>query len=196
VAVLVSSKMSGTIPSALGAKEQLPDVPIRVVDSFGVAMSLRYCVEAAARAAQAGKSLDEIVAAAEAMRHRVHFLFAVDTLEYLHRGGRIGGAKALFGTALSIKPLLHFENGQIEPLMQVRTKRKAIATMLDEAEKRLAGGKMVEVAVLENLYRAANWKIENPSQGHTKENSNRIRFNVTVPSEGESVIRYTAHYSW
>ncbi len=54
----------------------------------------------------------------------------------------------------------------------------------------------VEVAVLENLYRAANWKIENPSQGHTKENSNRIRFNVTVPSEGESVIRYTAHYSW
>lgn len=54
----------------------------------------------------------------------------------------------------------------------------------------------VDVAVLENLYRAANWKIENASQGHSKENSNRIRFEVSVPSEGESVIRYTVHYTW
>ena len=54
----------------------------------------------------------------------------------------------------------------------------------------------IDVAVLENLYRAANWEIKNASQSHGKENSNRIRFDVTVPSEGERVIRYTAHYSW
>ena len=54
----------------------------------------------------------------------------------------------------------------------------------------------VKVAVLENLYRSANWKIENASQGHSKENSNRIRFDVTVPSEAEGVISYSVHYSW
>jgi DegV family protein with EDD domain len=149
VAVLVSSKMSGTIASALSAQEELPDLNIRVVDSFATAMALGFCVLAAARAAQQGQSIDEVAAAAEDMRERVHFLFAVDTLEYLHKGGRIGGAKALMGTVLSIKPLLHFQNGQIEPLMSVRTKKKAIATMLDVAEERLSGGKMVEAAVLD-----------------------------------------------
>ena len=54
----------------------------------------------------------------------------------------------------------------------------------------------VDVAVLENLYRAANWKIENASMKHGKENSNRIRFDVSVPAGGERVVRYTAHYSW
>ena len=149
VAVLVSSKMSGTIASALSAQEQLPGLNIRVVDSQATAMGLGFCVLAAARAAQQDQSVDQVVAVAEDMRARVQFLFAVDTLEYLHKGGRIGGAKALFGTVLSIKPLLHFQNGQIEPLMSVRTKKKAIATMLDVAEERLCGGKMVEAAVLD-----------------------------------------------
>ena len=54
----------------------------------------------------------------------------------------------------------------------------------------------VDVTVLENLYRAANWKIENANRKHARETSNRIRFNLTVPSEGETVVRYTAHYTW
>jgi DegV family protein with EDD domain len=148
-AILVSSKLSGTVASALAAKDDLPDIPIKVVDTLGVSMSLGYCVLAAAKAAAAGQTLDQVAAAAEKMSKRVHFLFAVDTLEFLHKGGRIGGAKALFGTALSIKPLLHFMEGRIEPLMQVRTKKKAIATMLDVAEERLAGKKMVEAALLD-----------------------------------------------
>ena len=69
-------------------------------------MGLGFIVLAAARAAAEGKSLDEVVAVAEDVRDRVHVLFTVDTLEYLHRGGRIGGAKRLLGTALNIKPLL------------------------------------------------------------------------------------------
>ena len=169
VAVLVSSKISGTIASALAAQAELPDLNIRVVDTFGTAMALGFCVLAAARAAQEDKSIDAVVAAAEDMRERVHFLFAVDTLEYLHKGGRIGGAKALFGTVLSIKPLLHFENGQIEPLMSVRTKKKAIATMLDVAEARLGGGKMVEAAVLD---------IDTPAEGDAVAESIRQRFGV------------------
>jgi DegV family protein with EDD domain len=169
VAVLVSSKISGTIASAKAAQAELPDLDIRVVDTYQTAMALGFCVLAAARAAQEDKSIDAVVAAAEDMRERVHFLFAVDTLEYLHKGGRIGGAKALFGTVLSIKPLLHFENGMIEPLMSVRTKKKAIATMLDVAEARLGGGKMIEAAILD---------IDTPAEGDAVAESIRQRFGV------------------
>ena len=149
VAVLVSSKISGTVASALAAVNDLPEIPIKIVDTLGVSMSLGYCVLAAAKAAAAGQSLEQAAAAAEQMSKRVHLLFAVDTLEFLHKGGRIGGAKALFGTALSIKPLLHFQDGVIEPLMQVRTKKKAVATMLDVVEERLGGKKMIEAALLD-----------------------------------------------
>ena len=149
VAVLVSSKISGTITNAQIALAERPDLNIRVVDSLNTAMGLGFIVMAAAQAAAAGKSIDEVIGAAEDMRDRVHFMFAVDTLEYLHRGGRIGGAKRLFGTMLNIKPLLHWLDGQIEPLVQVRTKRKAIERMLDEAEERLGGKRMAEAAVID-----------------------------------------------
>jgi DegV family protein with EDD domain len=148
-AVLVSSKLSGTVASAQMAQAQLPGLDVRVVDSLSVSMSLGFIVLAAARAAAAGRSLDKVVAVAEEMRDRVHILFVVDTLEYLHRLGRIGGAKRLLGTALRIKPLLHLEEGRVEPLTQVRTKGKAIAHMLEEVEKRLAGKRIAEAAVLD-----------------------------------------------
>lgn len=149
VAVLVSSKISGTIASAEGAVKELPDIPIKIVDSLSVAMGLGYAVLAAARAAAAGRSLEEVAAAAQSVADRMHFLFAVDTLEYLHKGGRIGGAKALFGTALSIKPLLHFEDGTIQPLMSIRTKKKALKALLDVAEERLGGKQVAEAIVLD-----------------------------------------------
>lgn len=149
VAALVSSKISGTVASALAAQKELPDLNIEVVDSLSVSMGLGFCVLAAAKAAAEGKDVAEVVRASQQVSEKVHFLFAVDTLEFLRRGGRIGGAKALLGTALSIKPLLHFQEGQIEPLMQVRTKKKALATMLDVAEERLAGKPMAEAAVLD-----------------------------------------------
>jgi len=149
VATLVSSKISGTVASALAAQKELPDLNIEVVDSLSVSMGLGFCVLAAAKAAAEGKDVAQVVQAGMQMSEKVHFLFAVDTLEFLRRGGRIGGAKALLGTALSIKPLLHFHEGQIEPLMQVRTKKKALATMLDVAEERLGGKPMAEAAILD-----------------------------------------------
>ena len=120
VGVFLTSKLSGTVANAQAVQAQLPELTIRVVDSLSTSMGLGFMVLAAARAAAAGMSLDEVVAAAEEMRDRAHLLFAVDTLVYLHRGGRIGGAKWLLGTALNIKPLLHFENGTIEPLGDIR----------------------------------------------------------------------------
>ena len=149
VAVHISSQISGTVPNAQAALAQFPDRTIRVVDSLTTSMGLSLMVIATARAAAAGKSLDEVVAVAEDMRDRVHILFTVDTLEYLHRGGRIGGAKRLLGTALNIKPLLHLEEGRVEPLTSVRTKRKALARMLDEAEERLGGKPMAAAGVID-----------------------------------------------
>jgi DegV family protein with EDD domain len=149
VSVLLSSKLSGTVASAQTAKIQLPDLDIRIVDSLSTSMGLGFAVLAAARAAAAGRSIDEVVASSERVADGMNVMFAVDTLEYLHRGGRIGGAKRLLGTALNIKPLLDLEDGRIEALAQVRTKRKAIARMLDVAEERLGGKHMAEAAVLD-----------------------------------------------
>ena len=171
VGVFVTSKLSGTVANAEAVQAQVPELTIRVVDSLSTSMGLGFAVLAAARAAAAGKSLDEVVAAAEEMRDRVHLLFAVDTLEYLHRGGRIGGAKWLMGTALSIKPLLHFENGTIEPLVQVRTKRKAIARMLEVAEERLGGKRMAEAAVID---------VGSPEEGDAVAEQARERFGIST----------------
>jgi DegV family protein with EDD domain len=156
VGVFISSKLSGTVPNAQAAQAQLPDLTVRIVDSLSTSMGLGFSVLAAARAAAAGQSLDAVVAAAEEMRDRMQVLFAVDTLEYLHRGGRIGGAKRLLGTALNIKPLLYLEEGLIEPLAQVRTKRKAVAQMLDVAEEQLNGKRMAQAAVLD---------VDSPEEG-------------------------------
>jgi DegV family protein with EDD domain len=148
VCVLASSKISGTVDSALSAKEQVPDLTVRVIDSAFSAMGQGFIAVAAARAAAAGKSINEVVLEAERMRDTVNLLFVVDTLEYLHKGGRIGGAKWLLGTALNIKPLLHFEDGLITSLSQTRTKKKGVIELLDIAEERLSGGRMVEAAIV------------------------------------------------
>ena len=170
-AVLVSSKLSGTVASALMAQAELPELNVGIVDSLSISMSLGFIVLAAARAAAAGKPLDEVIAAAEEMRERVHLLFCVDTLEYLHRLGRIGGAKRLLGTALRIKPLLHLEDGRVEPLTQVRTKRKAIAHMYEEVEKRLAGKRIAEAAVLD---------IDSPAEGDAVAEQVKARFGLST----------------
>ncbi len=147
VSVLVSTKISGTIANAQTAIEGLPELDIRIVDSYNSSMGLGHVVLAAARAAADGKSVDEVVAAAEDMRDKINFIFVVDTLEYLHKGGRIGGAKRIFGTALRVKPMLEFRGGQIEPLEQVRTKNKAYARLIEIAAERLAGKPMEEATI-------------------------------------------------
>ena len=149
VAVHISSKISGTVASAQAAKAQLPELDITIIDSLFISMALGFIVLAAARVAADGGSLDQVIAAAQKVQKGANILFAVDTLEYLHRGGRIGGAKRFLGTALNIKPLLHLEEGLVEPLAQVRTKRKAVAQMLVIAAERLEGKRMAEIAVLD-----------------------------------------------
>ena len=171
VGVFLTSKLSGTVVNAQAAQARMPELKIRVVDSLSTSMGLGFITLAAARAAASGKSLDEVVAAAEEMKERIHLIFVVDTLEYLHRGGRIGGAKKLLGTALSIKPLLHFEDGRIEPLIQVRTKRKAIAAMLKVTEERLGGKQMAEAAVID---------ADSPEEGDSVAEQVKARFGLST----------------
>ncbi|KJK58426.1 DegV family protein [Saccharothrix sp. ST-888] len=145
VSVHISGELSGTYEAArLAAGEA--GIPVRVVDSRLVGMALGHTVLAAARALEAGLGLDETVAAATARAATTSSFFYVDTLEYLRRGGRIGAARALLGSALAVKPLLHLSGGRIEPLEKVRTASRAIAR-LEELAVEQAGTAEVDIAV-------------------------------------------------
>jgi len=171
VNVLVSTQISGTIASAKSAAAELPEMDVRIVDSFSSAMGLGMCVLAAGRAAAEGKAVDEVVAAATEMSQKVYTLFVVDTLEYLFKGGRISGGKHLLGTALNIKPILHFDEGKIKPHSQARTKRKALAQTLEIVAERLAEKQMGEAAVMD---------VGTPDEGDSLAEMVRERFNPAL----------------
>ena len=148
LAIHVSPKLSGTLQSATLAKENFPGAKIEIVDSMSTSMELGLQVLAAARAAEAGESFEEVVEIARGAKNHTGIFFVVDTLEYLHRNGRIGGAKKLLGTALSLKPLLHVEDGQVEAFENVRTKAKAKARLLDIVGEKIEGKQNVRIASL------------------------------------------------
>ncbi|MFI8432814.1 DegV family protein [Streptomyces sp. NPDC079020] len=145
VSLHLSAELSGTYDAALLAAKDAP-VPVRVVDTGMVAMALGFCALAAAETADAGGSLDEAVAAAEKRAEGTSAYFYVDTLDYLRRGGRIGAAQALLGSALAVKPILQLGDGRIELLEKVRTASKAIAR-LEEIVAERAGVGPVDIAV-------------------------------------------------
>ncbi len=148
IAIHVSPKLSGTLQSATLAKENFPGAKIELVNSMSVSMELGLQVLAAARAVEAGKSFEEVVELAQKAKDHTGLFFVVDTLEYLHRNGRIGGAAKLLGTALSMKPLLQVEDGQVESFEKVRSKKKAKARMLDIVGEKLEGKQNVRIACL------------------------------------------------
>ncbi|MGW6024915.1 DegV family protein [Streptomyces sp. NPDC055099] len=145
VSLHLSAEFSGTYDAAVLAAKDAP-VPVRVVDTGMVAMALGFCALAAAEAAESGGSVDEAVTAAEKRAANTSAYFYVDTLDYLRRGGRIGAAQALFGSALAVKPLLQLDGGRIEMLEKVRTASKAIARLEEIAVER-AGTDRVDIAV-------------------------------------------------
>ncbi|MGS2641624.1 DegV family protein [Streptosporangium sp. LJ11] len=145
VSIHLSAEMSGTVEAARAGAEHSP-VPVDVVDSRSIAMGLGFPVLAAASAAAAGATRAEAADAARRRAESVRSFFYVDTLEYLRRGGRIGAAETLLGSALMIKPILHISDGAIVPLEKVRTASRAIARLEDLAVE-AAGTGPVEVAV-------------------------------------------------
>ena len=140
VAPLISSGISGTVASAQAAARQFTRVPVEIIDTRITSMGQVMIILAAARAAEQGASLQEVRLAADEVSNRLHVFFAVDTLEYLHRGGRINGASRYFGTALDIKPILFFNSeGKIDALERVRTRKKALQRLIALAEQQTNG---------------------------------------------------------
>ncbi|ASR35078.1 fatty acid-binding protein DegV [Prauserella marina] len=146
VSVHLSKRLSGTWESAVLAAQEVGPDRVRVVDSRTTAMGLGFAALHAANVASAGAGGEQVEAAAVAAAERSDTFFVVETLEYLRRGGRIGPAAALLGTALAVKPVLRVEEGEIRPLEKVRTMHRAVARLLDLAA-RSAGDEAIEVAV-------------------------------------------------
>jgi DegV family protein with EDD domain len=125
-----SVEVSGTVRSAVTAKEEaFPDADIRILDSRTVAGNLATMVQVAAEWAESGMGADEIMDRLQAMVPRGRIYFLVATLEYLQKGGRIGGAAALVGSALQIKPILELKNGRVEAFEKIRTHNHALERM-------------------------------------------------------------------
>jgi DegV family protein with EDD domain len=146
--VFISSDLSGTYASAMLAKNNLPEMHIEIFDSRSVSMGAGFMAMIAAKMAAEGVDMDAIVNRLQAIRENSHLLFAVDTLEFLHRGGRIGGAARLLGTALNLKPLLEVRDGRVEALEKVRRRRKSIQRVVEVAVERLQGQIPEELAIL------------------------------------------------
>ena len=137
ITVVISHHMSATLQSALMAQEQFKTVPVHVIDSESVTLGLGMMAIAAARAAAQGQDARQVVQLLEKIKQSMNVIFTVETLEYLQKGGRIGGATAFLGSALSIKPILYIKDGRIEPLERVRTRKRALARLLELVEEKV-----------------------------------------------------------
>lgn len=148
--MFVSSKLSGTLQSASQAKEMLGSAgdKVTIVDSQSTSMALGLQVLAVARAMEAGLSLKECIAMAEKAHERSGIYFAVDTLEFLHRGGRIGGGQKFLGTMLNLKPILAVQNGRVEGVERIRTKSKAHDRILELIAEQVKGKSNIRIATL------------------------------------------------
>jgi len=149
VSIHVVGGLSSTVEVARLAAEQASPVPIRVVDSYTAAAAEGFVALAAARAAQSGGDLDEVASAAEECRGRVGLFCALETLEHLRRGGRIGQAAALLGSRLRICPILYLAEGQVRVSGVTRSRRLALQRMLD-----LTGARVGPVPVRASVFHA------------------------------------------
>jgi len=151
VAVFLSSKMSGTYSSAHLVKEMVleeyPDAKIEIIDSKTNCMEMGFQVLQGAKAAQEGKDIEEVKNIINSVQSRGKFLFVPDTLKYLKKGGRIGGAAALVGSILQIKPILTVVDGVTTVFEKVRTKKKAINVIENKVVKDMEDNGMGEVIV-------------------------------------------------
>ena len=146
--ILLSHKLSGTIASAYQAKEMFPDARIEIVDSYTVAMALGFLALETAKMAAQGADIDECIKFVEEARANTGVVFAVDTLEFLHRGGRIGGGARFIGSALNIKPILEIQEGKVEALERVRTRKKSLRRLIELIEARAGGQKPLRLATI------------------------------------------------
>jgi DegV family protein with EDD domain len=135
LSVHLSSKLSGTFQSALLARSQFPGARIEVVDSLQASFALSMIVIICDEKANQGASLEEVADMARKIGPQIETYFSVDSLEYLHRGGRIGKAQAFLGTLMKIKPLLKVVNGEVQPIEKIRTRDRLMNRFVELVEQ-------------------------------------------------------------
>ena len=149
LSIHISSQLSGTVDSAIQAKNILSKLKIEVIDSKSTCMGLGFLVLTAARYVQAGENLQRCKEFIESARNRVRIFFILRTLEFLKRGGRIGSASALLGAALNLKPILMVEDGVIKPFAKVRTMQKALIRLTEILKENIEGKAPVHLAIIQ-----------------------------------------------
>jgi DegV family protein with EDD domain len=149
IVVAPSAKVSGTVRAATVAAQDFPALDVRVVDSQTIAGNLASLVLMADEWSKSGLDADTIVTRLGDWIQRGRIFFLVNTLEYLQKGGRIGGAKALMGELLQIKPILCLRDGQVEPFEQQRTKKRAVARLVEIVESRCAKDAQAYLCVMQ-----------------------------------------------
>ncbi|MBN2303314.1 MAG: DegV family protein [Anaerolineae bacterium] len=147
VCAVISSELSGTYASAIQAKE-IVNFPVHVIDTRQTSWALGFSMLAAAEARDNGASPAEIVEIIRSVSTHTLLTFTIESLEYLHRGGRIGNASRLLGSALNIKPVLDVTDGLVNTVDKVRTRKRALTHLLKVAADRAAGHSVVRLAVI------------------------------------------------
>jgi DegV family protein with EDD domain len=149
ISIHLSSGISGTINSAQLAAEQVGDVPIEIIDTQAAATAQAFGLQAAVSALKGGADLASAVAAIRRVVDAQRVIFTVDTLEYLYKGGRIGGAAALVGSLLQFKPVLHFKDGKIDALERVRKSSRSIARLAEIMQEAYGSSEPLRVLILQ-----------------------------------------------
>jgi len=182
VCINLSAALSATMASAQnGARALEGEVDVRVVDSKSITAGLGTMVRVAAQAAEAGASADEVVALVEEMRERVHMFGGLDTLENLKKGGRIGGAQAMVGTLLSIKPIVDISSGAVEEAAKVRTRKKQMLALRDIQVK---AGEVEHLTVCDGLAGDVDEFFEVMAEVHDRASLGRSTIGPVIGTHG------------
>ncbi len=148
IAILISSKLSGTFQAAALAKNAMEGADIEVIDSANVTGGLGLQVLAAAEAARAGRTREEILGLIKGLRKRVETLFALDTLEYLHKGGRIGAVAAFVGALVNLKPMLKVQDGVLVPVARMRSHSQVINRYIEMISEKIGKGGRARMTIM------------------------------------------------
>lgn len=185
ISIHISAGISGTCESARSAAMDMGDFPIRIIDSRFTSIQLSMFIDEVVRGRKEGKSLEELVAMVEEKIGNSSLFFMVATLEYLHRGGRIGGAQAFMGSMLRIKPILYID-GTIDALEKVRGAGKALDRLVEVAAER-AGGRRVKVGLTHVRDEGRMFELKEKAKKALNCDPEEIRWNETGPVIGSHV---------
>ncbi len=178
ISVHISSAISGTIESARQAAQSLKNVKIEIIDSKVTSISLLMLVERIAREVRGGMSMEAVLGLAKRVVDQLQLFLTVDTLEYLHKGGRIGAAQNLVGSVLNLKPVLYYKNGIVDALEKVRGRNKSLARMVELAAEKMRGAK-AEVAVAYYADEAAALEVRDMVAKELNCDPEKIRMSLT-----------------